>query len=334
MTDASIIVAAWNAERTILSAIASALLQSDVSVEVVVADDASTDGTAKLVDSVNDSRVRLVRCGANGGPSAARNAAIAAASGAWIAVLDADDTMLPGRIAALLARARAHDLDIVADNMWVQREGRAPQLFINESTDSTLENVTLEKFCLRNFLFGREGGYGYLKPMFRAAFLRRTGVRYDPAMRVGEDFMLVAEALAHGARYGRLRGAWYNYTVAPGSISHQLSLAQANAMLAADDRFLARFGASLPPRARHAMHLHRRSVRDGAAFIAMIDDIKQPAPVSALRQAWRCPAALRHFRMPLQARLNRLRQRAFAMVRQNPPSVAMTPPVRAWDARR
>jgi succinoglycan biosynthesis protein ExoO len=334
MADASIIIAAWNAERTILSAIASALLQTDVDVEVVVADDASTDGTANLVESVKDSRVRLVRCAANGGPSAARNAALEAARGAWIAVLDADDTMLPGRIAALSARARAHDLDIVADNMWVQRGDLAPRLFIAESSDSTLERVTLEKFCLRNLLFGGAAGYGYLKPMFRAAFLRRAGLRYDPAMRVGEDFMLVAEALAQGARYGRLRGAWYNYTVAPGSISHRLSLAQANAMLAADARFLARFGASLPPRARYAMQLHHDSVRDGAAFIAMVDDIKRRAPAALLRQAWRCPAAVRHFRMPVQARLNRMRQSAFAILRQEQTAVPIAAPARAWYATR
>jgi len=334
MPDASIIIAAWNAERTILPAIASALLQTGVSVEVVVADDASTDGTAKLVESVKDSRVRLVRCAANGGPSAARNAAIGAAAGAWIAVLDADDTMLPGRIAALIARARAHRLDIVADNMWVQRSGGAPRLFIAESTDSTLEHVTLEKFCFRNILFGSAGGYGYLKPMFRAGFLRDAALAYDPAMRVGEDFMLVAAALAQGARYGRIRAAWYNYTVAPGSISHVLSAAEANAMLAADARFLARFGASLPPRARAAMQAHHDSVRDGAAFIAMVDAIKRRAPAAVLREAWHCPAALRHFRMPVQARLNRIRARAFAMMPRKQPTVPIAAPVRVWNATR
>ena len=331
---ASVVIAAWNAERTIAACIASALCQAGITLEVIVADDASTDATVAVVAANQDPRVRIIRCSSNGGPALARNTAIAAAAGDWIAVLDADDTMQQGRLAALIGKSVTHGLDIAADNMWVEPEGSERRLFVTESLDGTLERVSFEKFCLYNRLFGARAGYGYLKPVFRSAFLRRTGLRYDTALRVGEDFNFVAEALALGARYGRMRSAYYNYTVAAGSISHRLSYADAQAMLQADDRFLLRYGNTLSPGQLAALQAHRRSVRDGAAFIAMIDALKRRDARALLAQTWRSPTALRHFDMPINARLHRMRQTAWRAMRLQAVRMEITKPARAWGARR
>ena len=68
----SVIIAAYNAERTIARAIDSALAQTYPPLEIVVVDDGSADRTAEVVESY-PAPVRLIRQ-ANGGPSAARNA--------------------------------------------------------------------------------------------------------------------------------------------------------------------------------------------------------------------------------------------------------------------
>lgn len=65
--DVSFIVAAYNAQETLDGAIASALAQVGVSVEVIVIDDCSTDGTRDLVANYPDPRVRLVAQEKNGG---------------------------------------------------------------------------------------------------------------------------------------------------------------------------------------------------------------------------------------------------------------------------
>ena len=77
--DVSIVIAAWNAQDFILTAINSALAQKGVSVEVLVVDDASSDSTCAVVESVKDLRVKLLRSEKNGGPGAARNIGFAAA---------------------------------------------------------------------------------------------------------------------------------------------------------------------------------------------------------------------------------------------------------------
>jgi glycosyltransferase involved in cell wall biosynthesis len=97
----SVVIAAYNCEATVASAVRSALDQTEHSREVIVVDDGSTDGTAAVVESIASDAVRLIRQ-ANQGSAGARNAGIAAASGRWVAFLDADDLWLPTYLEAAL----------------------------------------------------------------------------------------------------------------------------------------------------------------------------------------------------------------------------------------
>lgn len=85
------IVAAFNVESYIEKAVTSALNQAGVDVEVIVVNDASDDATAEVVRALGDDRVTLLENETNLGPSGARNRVLDAASGEWIAILDADD---------------------------------------------------------------------------------------------------------------------------------------------------------------------------------------------------------------------------------------------------
>ncbi len=91
----SIVVAAFNEEELVGSAIGSALAQSVEDLELIVVDDGSTDGTAEVVgEFAADPRLRLVRQ-ENRGLSAARNAGIARSRAALVSFLDSDDLLLP-----------------------------------------------------------------------------------------------------------------------------------------------------------------------------------------------------------------------------------------------
>ncbi len=305
MPDVSVIIAAWNAERTVARAIGSACAQTGLDVEVIVADDASTDGTAAAAAGVRLPAVTVIPRLENGGPGAARNTAIAAARGDWIAVLDADDTMLPGRLAALVKAAARHRLDIVTDNLWVADAAGARRLFIAEALDGGLERVGAADYIRRNLLFGQRLGDGYLKPVFAADFLRRHALRYDPAVRIGEDFLLVAEAMTLGAVYARLRTAGYVYSAAAGSVSHRLGASDVAAMIAADRRIVARHRDRLTAAEDAAWRAHLDSLLDGACFVGMVDAIKARDMAALARHAARRPRAIRHFSWPLRARLAR-----------------------------
>jgi teichuronic acid biosynthesis glycosyltransferase TuaG len=118
---------AYNAEGYIAEAIGSVLGQTYDGWELVVVDDGSTDGTARVVGAIaeRDARVRYVRR-ENGGQAAARNTGLRAASGDLVAFLDADDLWLPEKLALQIALMEEKGVDLVyTDGYFFSEEGAA-----------------------------------------------------------------------------------------------------------------------------------------------------------------------------------------------------------------
>ncbi len=106
----SVAIATYNRAAMLRETIAAALGQSCAPDEIVVADDASTDGTEQVLDhwSGRDGRVRVIRQAVNSGGVANWNAAMAAASGDFIAWCSDDDRFMPGHLKASLDYLDAH----------------------------------------------------------------------------------------------------------------------------------------------------------------------------------------------------------------------------------
>jgi len=226
---ASIIIPAFNAESTIARALNSARFQSEGSLEIIVVDDASTDQPSAIVAGAAaiDPRVRLLCLPVNAGPGAARNRGIAIAKGAWIALLDADDSYHPERIEKLLDFAGQMGADMVADNILLcDTTGHDPDtLMIPPALLSQPTELTTAEFIARNVGSPRAPrvSYGFLKPLLRARFLHEKRLVYDERNRFAEDFMLYVRCLTNGARWWLLPEAMYRYAVVPGSLTEQQS---------------------------------------------------------------------------------------------------------------
>ena len=93
----SVVMAAYNAEKTIRQAVLSVLGQSYQNLELLVVDDGSLDNTKKFVKefAIKDSRIKLIHSPSNHGVSYARKCALKRAKGNWIAILDSDDAWMP-----------------------------------------------------------------------------------------------------------------------------------------------------------------------------------------------------------------------------------------------
>jgi glycosyltransferase involved in cell wall biosynthesis len=111
--DISVVLATYNRRPALPRAIASVLAQEDAAFELIIVDDASRDDTQAYLATLDDPRIRVIACSANGGPSAARNRGLAAARADIVAFLDSDDAYRPRRLAAPLA-AFAADRSLVA----------------------------------------------------------------------------------------------------------------------------------------------------------------------------------------------------------------------------
>jgi len=95
----SVAIPLYNKAPHIKRAIDSVLAQTFRDFEIIVVDDASTDGGDKLVLQYTDTRITLMHRDTPGpGGYAARNLALCNARGRWVAFLDADDEWLPGHL--------------------------------------------------------------------------------------------------------------------------------------------------------------------------------------------------------------------------------------------
>lgn len=96
----SILMPAHDAARTLPAAIASVRAQHWTDWELLIADDGSADATGRIAAEAMaaDPRIRLLRAEAPEGAAAARNRALAAARGRYIAFLDSDDLWLPEKL--------------------------------------------------------------------------------------------------------------------------------------------------------------------------------------------------------------------------------------------
>ncbi len=196
------IIAARNAESTIGFAVSSALASNHVS-EVIVVSDGSSDATieAAEVAAAGDRRLRLMPLDRNVGPAAARNLAIDKAEADLLAVLDADDRFLPGRLEPLVER---EDWDLVADNIvFVDNPNRPLPASVLDPGDNAFRTVSLVEFARGNLTRSgvSRGELGFLKPLLSREFLVRTGLRYDPRLRLGEDYDLYVRSLMAGGRF-------------------------------------------------------------------------------------------------------------------------------------
>jgi succinoglycan biosynthesis protein ExoO len=207
----SIIVPMFNAAKTIDRAIDSVRAQTFEDWELLLVDDASTDGSRErfLAAFENDPKMKVLALPVNSGPAAARNLGLREARGEWVALLDADDAWRPGRLAFLLGQAEG--ADFIADNIMTydavagEESGLLFPTFRAPAADLRAH--------LTGILAGAEINVGLLKPLMRRKFLLDRAISYDESLRFSEDYVMYCEALCQRARFKLLGADHYIYTL-------------------------------------------------------------------------------------------------------------------------
>lgn len=111
MAEISIITPSYNSSKFIFESIHSVFNQSFFDWELIIVDDCSTDNSVEVIQSFVefDSRIKLIQLPQNSGAAVARNEAIKAAQGRYIAFLDSDDLWLPDKLEKQLFFMQAND---------------------------------------------------------------------------------------------------------------------------------------------------------------------------------------------------------------------------------
>lgn len=299
----SIIMANYNGAGRVSAAVRSVLRQTERSLELIFSDDGSSDSSLAEAQTAagDDPRFIVVTGGPRSGPAAARNRAIAAARGHWLAIVDNDDYIHPERLERLVRQAEADGADIAADDMLVFYEnGARPHALLKGPLTRATGWIGAGAYANANRLYSATPALGYLKPILRR---QRLGLlRYDESLRIAEDFDLVMRLLLDGARMRVYPEIGYFYRKHAQSISHRMTSAHVTAMLAAHDAL------DVPADAQTRRHFAKRraSLLTAQAFSEMVEALKARKPGAALVVAARRPQALPLLRYPLLAPLERL----------------------------
>lgn len=200
----SVIVPAFDAAATIALALASVQAQTHRDLQIIVVDDASTDGTVEVVRrlATGDERIELVRADRNRGAYACRNMALERARGRFVTVHDADDWVHPERIARQVADLERHPGAPANATYWVRVDrdlvfrpaDRHPYKLVGKSTASLM---------VRRELFGVIGRWD---EMARGAadfeLLKRLEARFGPVRHLDRHLPLAVSLRAPGSLTG------------------------------------------------------------------------------------------------------------------------------------
>jgi glycosyltransferase EpsH len=218
MPKVSIIIPVYGARDHIVACLDSVLAQTLDDVEAILVDDHGPDDSIAIARQhlesyTGNKHFRFTQTPSNGGPGAARNIGIEAATGDYVAFLDADDTLDPAFCEKLWQTAVAVNADLACCHA-LQHEGDATRRLTNPSFPAGPIDIATRKRILRTLVT-------YLWTyLFRRDFLLEQGIRF-PASHSAEDSCLVCCCWLSARSAALVDKPLYHYMVAPASVSRK-----------------------------------------------------------------------------------------------------------------
>ncbi len=207
----TVVIPCYNGAAYLAEAIQSGLMQSHSSVEVLVIDDGSTDGSAEIAQGYPVRYIRQANCGLSG----ARNTGIAQSRGRYLVFLDADDRLLP---------------DAVASGLRVLTEH--PECMMAVGSHAFMSAGGLRLRTVRKDHAGRSPYEALLRSnfieMISSVIFRRSifdeVAHFNPALRVAEDYDLYL-------RIARAHPIWCHSAVVAEYRMHDANMSRNSALM-------------------------------------------------------------------------------------------------------
>ncbi|TDK27206.1 glycosyltransferase family 2 protein [Luteimonas aestuarii] len=233
----SVLVPVYDVEAYLDACLQSVLAQAGGGVEVILLDDASPDGSARVAAEWRERHphaVRVVSLPRNAGVASARNALLAEATGRYVWFLDADDLMLPGAIDALRTLVQRHAPDLVLCDFRVLRESGRPYDPLRggwrrASFSGRHDVLSGDRSALVAGLLEERQLHAWSKIATAAAWRE---VRF-PDGHYFEDMAVVPQLVANIRTWYYTRQPWVGYRQRGGSILAEMTPRKAGDMLLA-----------------------------------------------------------------------------------------------------
>lgn len=214
----SIIMPAYNAEKTIEKAVASIMTQTLKDIEIIVVDDASRDSTRAILDKLakQDSRLIIIKKEKNEGASAARNSGASIASGEFIGYVDADDWIEPdmykelyesgiGNNSDLVVCGYKHDtMDLDYKTILISRDVGMERKLLTDKESVIKEAVSLDSKKLFAYAWNK---------LYRRKIIEQYHIKFAQ-LTLNEDYLFNMEYWNYIQRMSLIQNRSYHYVKA------------------------------------------------------------------------------------------------------------------------
>jgi succinoglycan biosynthesis protein ExoO len=214
----SVVMPVHNGAQTLIESVDSVLKQSYCNFELIICNDASTDETRNILNTITDDRVRVIHNSDKLGPGLTKDRAIEMARGIWLALIDADDTWKSDRLELLLSFTESNTDKIIFDDIIECHDSpsgmipwhvlRGKDAFGGNGVDAI--EVPIDKFICSNSLL--------IKPLLYLGHIKQNNIRHSN-LRFAEDAEFFLKLLATGLGLYYVPKPMYNYRITPGSLS-------------------------------------------------------------------------------------------------------------------
>jgi glycosyltransferase involved in cell wall biosynthesis len=178
----SVILPVYNAEKYLLTSIKSILAQDYTNFELIIIDDCSSDNSFRIIQSIQDRRITVVRNSQNIGGAASRNVGVNIASGKYICAMDADDISVSNRLSI--------QVQYLEKNQSVDLVGSGVKYFGSRNID-LFRHTNLD--IIKVFLLF----HSYIPHptfMYRRVKFEEHGLKYDSNYKIADDYDLQVRA--------------------------------------------------------------------------------------------------------------------------------------------
>jgi glycosyltransferase involved in cell wall biosynthesis len=203
----SIIVPAYNSEKTLKRCIDSIINQTYSNIEIIIVNDGSTDNTKEICDQYaqNDLRIKVIHKN-NGGVSSARNEGIKNASGEFIQFIDSDDYIDVNMCERLVKVIKEHNSDlVVCGYKTILGDSISFEPCINKRVDEIADLSGYFSELYKKHLFNSPWNKLYKR--------EKINFYYDENLSLGEDLLFNLEYLKRSKKISFIEDCLYNYVI-------------------------------------------------------------------------------------------------------------------------
>jgi glycosyltransferase involved in cell wall biosynthesis len=219
--DVSIIIPVFNTEMYLKRCVDSVIAQENVSVEIILVDDGSTDSSPKICDSYAAyyDNIKVLHI-SNSGPATAKNEGMKLATCEYIALTDSDDEMEPNMLSNMTYAAHQYHADIVCCNyMQVDENGN------KSHPEHTNKIIPLDHEQGLIHLLSKDKIYSQCwTKIYRREFLTRNRITNENGLRTEEDFIFNIKAFCKCTTSVIVDKPLYIYTHREKSLAHDYFL--------------------------------------------------------------------------------------------------------------